>query len=92
MKDLKSTIDNTNKYKNDLKLAKNKINDRILSGGGTIADTISDVPKQIDRMLGNYSRVAFFEKTLNRSESGYDTSAGCRFYNIRLNGIERSKQ
>lgn len=33
MKDLKSTIDNTNKYKNDLKLAKNKINDRILSGG-----------------------------------------------------------
>lgn len=34
MKDLKSTIDNTNKYKNDLKLAKNKINDRILSGGG----------------------------------------------------------
>lgn len=34
MKDLKSTIDNTNKYKNDLKLAKNKINERILSGGG----------------------------------------------------------
>lgn len=33
MKDLKSTIDNTNKYKNDLKLAKNKINARILSGG-----------------------------------------------------------
>ena len=85
MKDLKSTIDNTNKYKNDLKLAKNKINERILSGGGTIADTISAVPKRIDRMLGNYSRVAFFEKTLNRSESGYDTSAGCRFYNIRLN-------
>ena len=33
MEGLKSTIDNTNKYKNDLKLAKNKINDKILSGG-----------------------------------------------------------
>lgn len=33
MKDLKSTIDNTNKYKNDLKLAKENINARILSGG-----------------------------------------------------------
>lgn len=33
MGSLKSTIDNTNKYKNDLKLAKNKINDKILSGG-----------------------------------------------------------
>lgn len=33
MESLKSTIDNTNKYKNDLKLAKQKINDKILSGG-----------------------------------------------------------
>lgn len=33
MEDLKSTIDNTNKHTNDLKLAKNKINERILSGG-----------------------------------------------------------
>lgn len=31
--DLKNTIDNTNKHKNDLKLAKQKINDRIISGG-----------------------------------------------------------
>ena len=31
---LKNTIDNTNKHTNDLKLAKQKINDRILSGGG----------------------------------------------------------
>ena len=33
MEDLKSTIDNTKKYKNDLKLAKKEINDKILSGG-----------------------------------------------------------
>lgn len=56
--DLKSTIDNTNKYKNDLKLAKQKINDKILSGGGTIADTISDVPSAIDGLLGNYKKIA----------------------------------
>ena len=31
---LKNTIDNTNKHTNDLKLARNKINDRIISGGG----------------------------------------------------------
>lgn len=31
--DLKQNIDNTNELKNDLKLAKQKINDRILSGG-----------------------------------------------------------
>ena len=36
-------------------------------------------------MLGQYSKVAFFEKILNRSESGYDNNVGCRFYNIRLN-------
>lgn len=34
MGDLKRTIDNTNKHTNDLKLAKNKINDKIISGGG----------------------------------------------------------
>ena len=34
--DLKNTIDNTNKYTNDLKLARNKINERILSGGGGV--------------------------------------------------------
>lgn len=33
---LKNTIDNTNKYKNDLKIARNKINDRIISGGGRL--------------------------------------------------------
>lgn len=34
MENLKSTITKTDTLKNDLKLAKQKINDRILSGGG----------------------------------------------------------
>lgn len=57
--DLKSTIDNTNKHTNDLKLARNKINDKIISGGGTIADTLNAVPDAIDKMLKeNYKKVA----------------------------------
>ena len=58
MENLQNTITKTDTLKNDLKLAKQKINDKIISGGGTIADTISDVPSAIDKMLGNYKKVA----------------------------------
>lgn len=58
MENLKSTITKTDTLKNDLKLARSKINDKILSGGGTIANTISDVPSAIDKMLGNYKKIA----------------------------------
>ena len=61
---LKNTIDNPNKHTNDLKLAKQKINDRIISGGGSIANTISAVPEAIDRMLGNYKKTII----LNRND------------------------
>ena len=61
---LKNTIDNTNKHINDLKLAKQKINDRIISGGA-IANTISAVPEAIDTMLKeNYKKMATI-KNLN---------------------------
>lgn len=33
MKDLQNTINKTDTLKNDLKLARNKINDKIISGG-----------------------------------------------------------
>ena len=60
--DLKQNINKTDTLKNDLKLAKQKINDNIISGGGgTIADTISDVPSAIDKMLGNYKKIAIWE-------------------------------
>lgn len=36
MEGLKNTINKTDTLKNDLKLAKEKINDRILSGGGVL--------------------------------------------------------
>ena len=65
--DLKHNIDKTDTLKNDLKLARNKINDKIISGGGgTIANTISDVPSAIDKMLKeNYKKIAI----INRSDS-----------------------
>ena len=31
---------------------------KLFRGGGTIANTISDVPERIDKMLGNYKKVA----------------------------------
>ena len=61
MENLKQNINKTDTLKNDLKLAKQKINDKILSGGGTIADNISDVPSAIDGLLGNYKKIAIWE-------------------------------
>lgn len=61
MENLKTTITKTDKLKNDLKLAKENINDIILSGGGTRANTISEVPNKIDEMLGQYRKVAILE-------------------------------
>lgn len=60
--DLKNTISKTDTLKNDLKLAKDKINDKIISGGGTIADTLNAVPDTIDKMLKeNYKKVAIID-------------------------------
>ena len=56
--DLEQNITKTDTLKNDLKLARNKINERILSGGGTIANTLNAVPDAIDKMLGNYKKIA----------------------------------
>lgn len=59
MENLQNTITKTDTLKNDLKLAKQKINDKILSGGGTIANTLNAVPNAIDKMLkDNYKKVA----------------------------------
>lgn len=100
MENLKQNINKTDTLKNDLKLAKNKINDKILSGGGTIADTISDVPSAIDKMLKeNYKKVAIIDPTeylpfpSNNSESiDYTVNTNFAFKpsKIFLNFILRS--
>ena len=43
------------------------------------------MPQNIDNMIKQYKKVAFIEKTLNRSDSSYDNGVGCRFYNIKPN-------
>ena len=39
--------------------------------GGTIADTISGVPERIDKMLGNYKKIAIWEGS-DRFEPAYN--------------------
>ena len=43
---------------------------KFFRGGGTIADTISDVPERIDKMLGNYKKVAIIEMDTTISKTG----------------------
>lgn len=81
MENLKSTITKTDTLKNDLKLAKEKINDKILSGGGTIANTISEVPDKISNMLGQYRKVATGKLNID-----IDKISGTRNpYDIKMN-------
>lgn len=57
--DLKNEINRNDKNKNAIKLAKENINAEIVSGGGTIADTLNDVPKAIKEMIKeNYKKIA----------------------------------
>lgn len=44
---------------------------KFFQGGGTIADTISDVPSAIDKMLGNYKKIAMIDKKVNLNVDGY---------------------
>lgn len=78
---LKTEIDKSNKLKEDLKLAKENINARILSGGGTRANTISGVPGKIDEMLGQYKKVAMGKLNIK-----FDNLSGVRNkYDIKMN-------
>lgn len=49
--------------------------------GGTIANTISDVPERIDKMLGNYKKVAMGKLNIK-----FDDLSGVRNkYDIKMN-------
>ena len=92
MENLKNNINKTDTLKNDLKLARNKINDKILSGGGTIADTLNDVPSAIDNMLKeNYKKVAIIDLGTDYTFThSYDKNIpiGTKTnYTIKMNGI-----
>ena len=81
MENLEQNINKTDTLKNDLKLARNKINERILSGGGTRANTISEIPSKIDEMLGQYKKVAMGKLNIK-----FDNLSGVRNkYDIKMN-------
>ena len=83
--DLKQNITKTDTLKNDLKLAKQKINDKILSGGGTIADTLTAVPERIDKMLKeNYKKVSVLKPN---KEFKNNTISGIKTFTVDLTGL-----
>ena len=64
MADLKTTISQTENLKNKVKLAKQRINETIVRGGGTTSKSLSEIPNNINKMLrDNYKKVAIIDST-----------------------------
>ena len=66
MADLKTTIAQTENLKNKVKLAKDRINETVVRGGGVQSTSVAEVPENITKMLGNYKKIAIIKpnKTL----------------------------
>ena len=65
--DLINEINRNDKNKNAIKLAKENINAEIISGGGTIANTLNDVPRCINEMIKeNYKKIAIGTGVITR--------------------------
>ena len=58
MADLKTTIAQTENLKNKVKLAKDRINQVVVRGGGITSKSLSEIPNNIKSMLGQYSKLA----------------------------------
>ena len=58
MADLKTTIAQTENLKNKVKLAKDRINETVVRGGGITSKSLSEIPDNINKMLGQYSKFA----------------------------------
>lgn len=61
--DLKQNIDNTNELKNKVKLANTRIKEIVIRGGYDFK-SLDKAPERINKMLGQYNKVAF--ATLNQ--------------------------
>lgn len=55
---LKETIDKTRELTNNVKIAKNEINDAIVRGGGVRSKDLKGIPQNIRNMVNQYSKVA----------------------------------
>ena len=58
MADLKTTIAQTENLKNKVKLAKDRINETVVRGGGITSKSLAEVPDNINKMLGQYKKIA----------------------------------
>ena len=63
MADLKTTIAQTENLKNKVKLAKQRINETVVRGGGTTSKSLAEVPDNINKMLGQYKKIAILNIT-----------------------------
>lgn len=64
MADLKTTIAQTENLKNKVKLAKQRINETVVRGGGIASKSLSEIPDNINKMLkDNYKKVAIINIT-----------------------------
>lgn len=62
MADLKTTIAQTENLKNKVKLAKDRINQVVVRGGGITSKSLSEIPNNINKMLtDNYKKIAIFD-------------------------------
>ena len=61
MADLKTTIAQTENLKNKVKLAKQRINETVVRGGGITSKSLSEIPDNINKMLGQYKKVAIID-------------------------------
>ena len=67
MENLKNTINKTEDLKNKVKLAKGRINETIMRGGGIASKSLSEIPDNIKSMISeNYKKIAIIKpnKTL----------------------------
>ena len=59
MADLKTTIAQTENLKNKVKLAKDRINETVVRGGGITSKSLSEIPDNIKSMISkNYKKIA----------------------------------
>ena len=62
MADLKTTIAQTENLKNKVKLAKDRINETVVRGGGITSKSLSEIPNNIKSMISkNYKKIAIIE-------------------------------
>lgn len=58
---LKQNIDNTSELKNKVKLAKQRIKETVIRGGGYDFKSLDKAPERITDLLGQYKKMAILD-------------------------------